>query len=426
MSGNGGGPRVPSPLVRHAGELGALLVLPTTPAGQRGPVGGWISTAGWAAAAERVLGAAWIVTPHGLRSVEEVRYAAASAAPDPVTAARVRAAVPTALKTALKDVRAWRRAKRFELPPERPWTRRRLAFVWQRHELFHSAGLDVAEGLGVPSVLFVPALVVHQAEQWGVRRKGWGAILERRVEVPVLRRADLLACGSDPVAAGVAQLGVDEERILVTPSGVDMELFDTARPARRAVRARLQLGDGFTVGWTGSFRPFHGLDQLVDAVASLGGTTLVLVGDGPERPRIERRARDLGVEARFTGTVPHAEIPSLLSALDVAVVLGRPDEPFHYSPLKLGEYLAAGLPVVAPSVPHLVAQLRDAGASFFRLGDVAALGRLLRDLRDEPTRRDAVGERARAAARAWSWDLQIRRVLEVLERRRPAEVRQSD
>ena len=53
---------------------GAILVLPTATAGQQGPVGAWVSTAGWATATRRVVGDVWIVTPAGLMSVEDVRF----------------------------------------------------------------------------------------------------------------------------------------------------------------------------------------------------------------------------------------------------------------------------------------------------------------------------------------------------------------
>ena len=76
---------------------------------------------------------------------------------------------------------------------------------------------------------------------------------------------------------------------MVTPSGVDLELFDRP-PDGRAVRDRYGLADSFVVGWVGSFRRFHAVEQAVDAAAAVPGTRLLLVGDGPERPRIEALA----------------------------------------------------------------------------------------------------------------------------------------
>lgn len=393
----------------------AIFVLPTTTTDQIGPVAGWISTSGWAAAAEREIGRAWIVTPEGVLTVDEVRRQAATAdrrGAQPVER-QARRALPTVVKSFLKDGREARRARRFRISERGPWAEggHEVEFVWQRHELFHTAGLDLAEALQVPSVLFVPALIVWQAERWAVRRPGWGRWLERRAELPALRRATLVACGSELIAAQAARLGVDERRLLVTPTGADLSQFSPPIDGATA-RASLGIGVGFVVGWVGSFRPFHALDQLVHAMAALGTpVTLVMVGDGPERSRIEALAARAGVDARFTGLVPHDELPRLLAAMDVGVVLARPGEPFHYSPLKVAEYLAAGLPVVAAAVDQLAGQLdADGNAEFFRPGDADDLARVLGSLAADPERRARLAAGARDAAPAWSWDRQVQRV----------------
>lgn len=398
----------------HGAGGAAIFVLPTTTAGQLGPVAGWISACGWADAAARELGCAWVVTPQGFLDVDEVRRQAASAERSaPTGDRRARRAVPPMAKTLVKDVREAVRARRFRIDARGPWTDggHPVEFVWQRHELFHTAGLDLAAELQVPSVLFVPALLVWQAERWAVRRPFWGQWLERQAERPALRKATLVACGTEVVAEEVTRLGVADEHVIITPTGVDLELF--SQPVDRAeARRALGIGDEFVVGWAGSFRKFHALDDLVHAVATLeGATLLLLVGDGPERPRIERLVAELGVPARFTGLVPHGELPRMLAAMDVGMVLGRPDESFHYSPLKLAEYLAAGLPVVAPGVPQLADRLEDGrNAALFQHGDAAGLAAVLRSLGDDPALRRRLAEGGRAAATEWSWDHQVRRV----------------
>ena len=399
---------------------GAIFVLPTTTVGQLGPVAGWISTSGWAAAAERQLGRAWIVTRHGVLTVDEVRRRASSSDRAlPAGERRLRHALPTVAKTLVKDVREAQRARRFRIGPDGPWTAAgvEVTFVWQRHELFHRAGIDLATALDVPSVLFVPALTVWQAERWNVRRPGWGGWLERHAERPALRAATVVACGTEVVADQVTRLGVPDERVLVTPTGVDLALF-SAPPDRAAARQALAIGDELVIGWVGSFRPFHELEQIVHAAARVEGATLLLVGDGPERPAIERLSRALGVRTRFTGLVPHEDLPRLLAAMDVGVVLARPGEPFHYSPLKVAEYLAAGLPVVAPRVPELIERLEDERqAVFYAAGDEAALAAALAGLRDDPDRRARLAAAAREDAPTWSWDHQVQRVRAALAER---------
>jgi len=391
---------------------GAIFVLPSTTSGQQGPVASWVSTAGWTGAARRVLGNAWIVTPAGLVDPDEARRRASHPRLSTVATPAWRRRLPTPAKIAAKDIRQWRRARNFHVDPKGPWVEHETRFVWQRHDLFQMAGLELARDLQVPSVVFVPATLVWESSQWEVQRPGWASWLERFGESPALRGADLVACGSDVVAEQVHRLGVKDERILITPTGVDLTLF-APQPGSSDIRDELGLRERFVVGWVGSFRRFHALEQAVDAVARIENAVLLMVGDGPERARIRRLARDRGVTAKFTGTVPHAELPDYLAAMDVALVLASPGQVFHYSPLKLAEYLAAGLPVVAPRVAQLADRLTDhVDAVLVPPGDAQALAASLQQLHDDIALRERLAKSARVAAEArWSWDHEIRRIL---------------
>jgi glycosyltransferase involved in cell wall biosynthesis len=398
-----------------AERAGAVFVLPTLTSGQQGPVAAYVSTAGWAAAAARVVGAAWIVTPSGILTPDDARRRASESQLSSADAASWRSRLPVAVKTALKDAREYRRARSFRVDHDGPWRDHDLAFVWQRHELFQVAGFELASALSVPSVVFVPATLVWQAGVWGVHRPGWGRALERFGERGPLRRADVVACGTDAVVDEVVRIGVDPARVVVTPTGVDTEIF-AAGAAAGDVRARLGLGDRFVVGWVGSFRRFHAIDQAVTALTGVENVSLLLVGDGPERRRVEEIAAAAGVDVVCTGTVDHRELPAYLGAMDAALVLSAPGAAFHYSPLKLAEYLAAGVPVVAAKAGALPERLHDGVDSVLvPPGDTAGLRDALVRLRDDPDERGRLGRAGRAAAvDRWSWDQSVRIVLEHL------------
>jgi glycosyltransferase involved in cell wall biosynthesis len=152
----------------------------------------------------------------------------------------------------------------------------------------------------------------------------------------------------------------------------------------------------------------------------------LLVGDGPERARLEQLATSRGVRAVFTGTVSHDELPDYLAAMDVAVVLAAAGQPFHYSPLKLAEYLAAGLPVIAPRAGGLASQLRDGvDAVLVAPGDPVDLANALGRLRADPAVRGRLAATARATAQdRWLWDRSVATLLAAVEavrdRPRPA------
>jgi len=377
----------------------------------------WITAAGWAAAARDRYGAAWVVTPDAVATPETAlgytRHAAATPA-----ARRGRSWIPTEARTAVKDALRWRAARRFRAPEGGPWTGTDVELVWQHHDLFHRGGEDLARGRGCPLVSYVHAPQVWEAAKWGVRRPGWGRALERFGEVPQLLRSDVVACVSDEVAAELARLGVDEHRILVSPMAVDAGRFD---PAVSSADLRTELGvDGCTViGWTGSFRRFHGLDGALDAFriahAQRPRLRLLLVGDGAERSRMTELATQLGVgdAVVFTGAVGHEEIPRYVRAMDIAVVVARADEDFHYSPLKMREYMAAAVPVVAPRLGEVPRVLTDGtDGLLYAAGDATGLAERLVRLDDDPALRERVGRAGlEVVLRTGTWAVQLDRLV---------------
>ncbi|PYT33163.1 MAG: hypothetical protein DMF52_16180 [Acidobacteria bacterium] len=167
---------------------------------------------------------------------------------------------------------------------------------------------------------------------------------------------------------------------------------------------------GFDAGdtliiFTGSFKQWHGVNDLLQAFALLldheKRTRLILVGDGPERESLMRSAAELRIESNitFTGAVSHEAIPALLASADIAVAPYLPLDDFYFSPLKLGEYLATGLPVVATACGDLDPLLRD-DVSSLRVppGDVPALARALGRLTEDPELRRRLGRAGRRVA----------------------------
>jgi glycosyltransferase involved in cell wall biosynthesis len=166
--------------------------------------------------------------------------------------------------------------------------------------------------------------------------------------------------------------------------------------------------------FAGAFRSWHGVVQLSAALARLhaqGEHRLgaVFIGDGPERAAAERAARDVpGVI--FTGAVPHDQLPQCLAAADIGVAPFDPAKHkplalgFYWSPLKIFEYMSAGLPVVAPRLPR-IAHLVEDGAEglLYDPEDPRTLDAALVRLTDDSLRARLGGHaRARAVAH-YSW-----------------------
>jgi glycosyltransferase involved in cell wall biosynthesis len=146
---------------------------------------------------------------------------------------------------------------------------------------------------------------------------------------------------------------------------------------------------------------------------------LLVVGDGPERGRLDRLAASLGVAdaVEMTGAVDPADIPGVLARMDVAVAPYPALTDFYFSPLKVYEYLAAGLPTVASDLPDLRRLLEDGRLGLLTApGDEAALARAVASLREDPRRRERLAERGReTAVSRHDWDHVVSRILGLVE-----------
>jgi glycosyltransferase involved in cell wall biosynthesis len=132
---------------------------------------------------------------------------------------------------------------------------------------------------------------------------------------------------------------------------------------------------------------------------------LVVVGDGPARPALERQAAALGLADRvtFTGLQPREAIPALVAGFDIAL---QPLVVSYASPLKIFEYMAAGRAIVAPDQPNIREVLRNGEtAVLFDPAEAGAMWRAIRRLAGDAGLRRRLGEAARAeiAQRDYTW-----------------------
>ncbi|MDQ1664420.1 MAG: hypothetical protein QOH75_451 [Actinomycetota bacterium] len=274
--------------------------------------------------------------------------------------------------------------------------------VYERYSLAGRAGMAHAAARGVPGVLEVNSPLIDEQQRHRV-------LADRRAAKEVLRGAvadaSVVVCVSDPVGAWVGNL-TGATNVVVTPNGVDVGRI---RPAATPP------GEPFTVGFVGSFRPWHGLGTLLEAASQTPGIRLLLVGDGPTREGCERRAAapDLDGRVHFAGPRPPGDIPGLLHQMHVGVATAPVDAGGYFSPLKVLEYLAAGLPVVATRTGPVEALVtHDHDALLVPAGDVPSLAAALARLRDDPVLRVRLGSAARRSALGRTWDAMLARVLD--------------
>jgi glycosyltransferase involved in cell wall biosynthesis len=281
--------------------------------------------------------------------------------------------------------------------------------VYERLSLFGSAGVRLAAAAGAVHVLEVNALLAEEEGQWRGLRLG---LVARSRERRVLRGTALRVAVSEELAQRVRQIAAGDTEVV--PNGVDPTAF-ASLPARADARRRLGLPPhGVILGFLGALRPWHGLEYALEALGHVPDALLAVAGEGELRPGLASRARELGVaeRVRWLGQLPRAEVPRFLAALDVALAPYPALPDFAFSPLKLYEYLAAGVPVVASDIGQVGDVVTDVGSGRLVVpGDPAALAEgihaILHDL--ERARAAAMHARRRVLAEH-SWDERARRL----------------
>jgi glycosyltransferase involved in cell wall biosynthesis len=216
-----------------------------------------------------------------------------------------------------------------------------------------------------------------------------------------------------PALAGMlVDEGVPHRKIACVPNGINTDAFARAIAARQ--RESAEAGRCVIV-FVGSFQPWHRVDLLFQAAAELADIQpiqIVLAGDGPGLTTALDSAAACRLTDRVTalGAIAPDAIPALLARCDIGVL---PHSNEYGDPMKLREYAAAGLAVVAPNLEPVREVVVDGETGLlFPPGDADALARTLARLAGDPAERHRIGEEARRRAFATgSWSGRARALL---------------
>jgi glycosyltransferase involved in cell wall biosynthesis len=298
-------------------------------------------------------------------------------------------------------------------------TRPRL--VYQRHGRFTVAGAILSKALKAPFVLEYNGSELWMANYWDPTRfRSW----MRLCEEVALRCASLVVVVSDPIRDELLERGIPAARVMVNPNAVDPDQF---HPGCGGAQLRRELGIGpeeITVGFVGTFGPWHGIQVLEQAIHVLLGTEserklrFLLVGDGLLRADLRKSLQEFERSGQVVlpGIVPHDQVCSYLDASDILVSphVPLPDgRPFFGSPTKLFEYMAMGKAIVASRLDQLAQVLSHAeNAYLVEPGSVQELVDAIRLLVNDGGLRGRLGAQARETAIArHTWRRNVEHVL---------------
>jgi glycosyltransferase involved in cell wall biosynthesis len=295
--------------------------------------------------------------------------------------------------------------------------------LYERCGILSYGGLIAARRLHIPLVLELNGDLLKEYQELGIQLSAVQWRIIKRVNRLMYRRADRLVAVSENLRqALIRDWDLDPGRVVTVPNGANVDLFGC--PERRdGARSRYRINDGPIIILVSSFEPWHGVDLLLEAFASLAWRyskiNLVLVGDGRLRPAMERKAADLhlGRCVVFTGKVPQRDVASLLGIADVAVVCQHGSEAeAALSPLKLFEYMAAGKAIVAAGTPAVKRIINDrVNGLLVPAGDPLVLAKTIAELIDDAQLRAVLGHAARKQAiEKHSWIHTVERIEDVL------------
>jgi glycosyltransferase involved in cell wall biosynthesis len=275
--------------------------------------------------------------------------------------------------------------------------------LMERYYNFGGEGILAAEKAGLPSLLEVNSPAVDHP---GSVKAALDALAFVR---PLRRRRERLCRAATALVSPLLEIvpGFARAKTARVSWGANVDAF---RPSRRRAELRSALGvpDGaVAVLFSGSFRPWHGVHVLEAAARRLAHRADIyfLLAGGP------LAAEGAGYRGRRLGSLPYEQMPELVASAEVgtapydtrrlrALRLG-----FYWSPLKIFEYMASGLPTVTIRRPPLDEIVREEHEGLhFREGDDADLARVLERLAGDPALRARLGSQARArVVENYSW-----------------------
>jgi len=295
--------------------------------------------------------------------------------------------------------------------------------IHDRGYLFGGSGGRVGRAAGVPVVLQID-------DNWPLSE----AMASRLARFDFYQSAALRSCHRQlenaeagfAVSATLKAQAQDwhsqaDRKLVVIPNGAHLDRFNPqAEPL--GIREQLNLPDDTPLAlFVGALGPWHGTDQLAEVVRKLADLEpaghVVVAGGGDEKWAAAGDGQASPSNLHWLGRLPVEDIPRLMVECQVGLT-PYPDRDFGFSPLKVFEYFACGLPVVASQLPS-TQEVIEEGVSGLLVppGDGSALGEATVRLLEEPELSNGLREAGLKVARStYNWQALVGKLMELYDR----------
>lgn len=286
--------------------------------------------------------------------------------------------------------------------------------LMERYYNFGGEGILAAQAASIPSLLEVNSPVVDH-------RGSLKAVLDAAmISRPMRGYRERLVRAASAVISPLKEIVPEFARAKthVVSWGANVEAF---HPGRRSESRRQTWGathETCVVLFSGSHRPWHGVETLLSAARSLKDRSdVIFVLAGGDHPGLAADFR-----GRLLGRVPYRDMPEVTASADISVApYDRSKLPslqlgFFWSPLKIFEALASGVPTITLDIAPLneIVRANEEGL-FFRENDPKDLARVIGSLADDRARRQIMGRKARERAPRFSWETHAAQIEAILK-----------
>jgi len=256
---------------------------------------------------------------------------------------------------------------------------------------------------GVPSIYELRSLWGESAiVNEGLKRNSWRHRLLWKLELGVMKKASRIVSISKGIKEEIVARGILGNKIDIVSNGVDTNYFSPRSPDLKLI-STLNLENKFVIGYIGSIRKLEGLELLVNAFVKgkfkEKGCCLLIVGDGPEKHKLQEISKEHKLEDSivFTGNVPHSQILNYYSVIDL-FVYPRVDALINQrvTPLKPLEVMAMEKISLGSDVGGLKELIIDEGNGFlFEAGNIDNLIDKIDTILEKKSNMDTIGRKAR-------------------------------
>jgi glycosyltransferase involved in cell wall biosynthesis len=286
-------------------------------------------------------------------------------------------------------------------------------FIYERYGLYGWAGVVLAREFSIPRIVEINSyLAENQKKRLHFPR------LAKSFENCIMEKAQAVCCLSNISRTILLERGIEAEKILVTPDGVDFHKFNPDRDGNQ-IRKRLGLEGKTIVGYVGVLSEYRGaftiLKSAKEVLSQEKNFQFIVIGEGRALPEMENYLQEHNLSDRFTltGPVSHDDIPHYIATMDIALAPYGHERRFYDSPMKIFEYMAMGKPMIATAQGQIKDIIRHGeNGLLMEPDDSSGLAKAILELGSNKPLMKSIGLKARATVETYTWEANARKVLD--------------